>query len=603
MFKRFFMDRTLKTRITFLYTLFAVALVGGITLYTYNFTAGLLKAKEISILNDSLEYLESQIETRLKAINEEYINIFDDSDFLELYLSSVGKELSQTEQMNLDEAYRDYFLDMQVRNTDLVASIQLVTGDQRVYSDDYRPMFSYQQFIKSPYYKLCMENKNKIMYRDLEENSDYFCILRSFYFMNAADENSTYPGVGYLSEEDRDYSTLVFFLKKEYLQNTIREEAKKRQTSIFILDQDGNVVVQEGGLDWLSEQRSEHLLEEIRARAAEGFSGRMEQDQIGVHIKPIELFDWDVVFVYDMDVIYRQVDRLRNMALLVFVLSVGMISLIASFISATVVKPIHALERSMENAVENNMKVTFTPRYNDEIASLGRKFTALMEQVSRLMEEVKQAEESKRVEELKALQAQINPHFLYNTLDMVYWLAKMDRNEKIANLIADLADFFRLSLNKGEDITSVEREAAHVEKYLEIQRVRMDGKFEYSILMDPAVRECQIPKLILQPFVENALVHGFDGIAYQGQIDIQIVRQGDRIVFTITDNGTGIKAELLDEINHGSVSKSNKTGYAIGNVRDRIHLYAGAGYGVFFDTAADTGTRVQISFPFNFQMP
>jgi len=174
-------------------------------------------------------------------------------------------------------------------------------------------------------------------------------------------------------------------------------------------------------------------------------------------------------------------------AAVIFCIAVAAVFLIASFISQTVVSPIQVLAKSMDEAVENNMEVTFEPKYEDEIAVLGRKFSAMMERIAALMAKVKQVEEQKRVEELKALQAQINPHFLYNTLDMVYWMAKFDNNESIANLVTDLADFFRLSLNKGEDLTSVRREVEHVKKYLEIQKVRMDGKFDYEISMDAAV--------------------------------------------------------------------------------------------------------------------
>lgn len=609
MFKKFFMDKSLKSRITFLYTLFAVAVVGVITFYAYSYMVGLLKVKETSILSDSIEYLEKSISTRISDINEEYINNFDNDRFLKLYLESVKGGRSLAEQIELNNQFRNYFLDIRMRNNDLVQSIQMVSGDGTVYSDESVPILGEAQFAESSYYSECMENKNKILYCNREQEAKHFSILRSFYFQYDGEGNSAYPGVGYISEKDEDYSTLIFFLKKSYLQKMIEEEAEKRQTNILILDQDGKVVVQAGDLDWLVGGDCSTLIKEVRGYSGGDYEKQLERERAGIHIRSIERMGWDIVYIYDMNILYRQAAQIRHVAFVIFVLAVFAVFLIASFISGTVVEPIQILAKSMDEAVENNMEVAFEPKYNDEIAGLGRKFRALMGRISALMGEIKRVEEQKRAEELKALQAQINPHFLYNTLDMVYWLAKMDNNNEIADLIADLADFFRLSLNKGEDITSVKREVEHVRKYLEIQKVRMDGKFDYEIHLTPEIQEERIPKLILQPFVENSLVHGFENIPYQGNICIDVSKEDEIIVFCITDNGTGIDRETLEKLNRGDDRENDREndqesedhGYAIGNVRDRVVLYAGNEYGVEFDTEQEQGTKVRIWFPSGFQ--
>lgn len=611
MFKKIFRNRSLKTRITFLYTLFAVAVIGAVTLYAYQFEVNLLKKQENSILNDSINYLEKSISARIRDINEEFINNFTSDQFLKLYLESMerGGGLAQDLELNYD--FMNYFVDVRARNSDLIDSIQLVTNQNGVYSDEYTPRLSEEQFKNSPYYAACMEEKNRILYRDLEPEEDCFCILRSFYFLSDSEGGSAYPGVGYLSEKDEDYSALVFFLKKKYLGNMIQEEARRRQTNILILDQEGNVVVQAGDTGWLSGEKSSGEL----ARELLGYQGDKgmnsfgtaafgeggEQGRANIHARTIDLMDWNIVYLYDMNILYRQAGEIRKAALVIFAFAFLAVFLIASFLSGTVVKPIQALARSMDKAVENNMEVQFQPEYNDEIAELGRKFCLLMQRIAGLLEEIKEVEAQKRAQELKALQAQINPHFLYNTLDMVYWLAKLDGDDNIADLIADLGGFFRLSLNKGEDITSVEREVEHVRKYLEIQKVRMDGKFEYEIEVEPGVGEEKVPKLILQPFVENSLLHGFEMIDWKGKIRIHIRREKESLVFCIEDNGSGVSREVLTELNqvHGTADK--KPGYAVGNVRDRIVLYAGPGYGVYFDEEMVEGTRVYIRFPCGFE--
>lgn len=598
MFEKSFLNTSLKMRMTLLYTLFAVVLVGGITYYAYYFTVDLLKKKEMSILSDSLEYLEKDISVRLESINEEYINIFDDDIFMELYMESASGTGDLTEQVALNSEFQNYFLDMKMRNNDLVESIYLFTNE-KVFSSEYRPQFEFSEFVETPYYDVCMENKNRIIYDNLEPDEDYFSIVRSFYYTQNV-ENTVYPGVGYLSEDNADYSTLIFFLKKEYLQKQIKDEAEKRQTSILILDENGDVIVQEGDLDWLSEKNGEDIIEEIKKYTPGEFEGELIKGRAGINVRTIDVVDWSIVYLYDMNILYRQAGQIRNVALIIFAISVVIVFMIASFISGTVVKPIRALAKSMDEVVDNHMEVTFVPRYNDEIAYLGRRFSVMMHKIAELMVEVKHIEEQKRVEELKALQAQINPHFLYNTLDMVYWLSKMEGNDNVANLVADLADFFRLSLNKGEDITSVKKEVEHVKKYLEIQRVRMDEKFDYEIYLDESVSENRVPKLILQPLAENALIHGFENITYQGKIKIEVSRKGDDIVFYVTDNGCGMSKETLEQLNRTNDTSDKSYGYAIGNVKARIRLYAGEEYGMQFDTEVTSGTRVRVSFPLGF---
>lgn len=598
MFEKSFLNTSLKMRMTLLYTLFAVVLVGGITYYAYYFTVDLLKKKEMSILSDSLEYLEKDISVRLESINEEYISIFDDDIFMELYMESASGTGDLTEQVALNSEFQNYFLDMKMRNNDLVESIYLFTNE-KVFSSEYRPQFEFSEFVETPYYDVCMENKNRIIYDNLEPDEDYFSIVRSFYYTQNV-ENTVYPGVGYLSEDNADYSTLIFFLKKEYLQKQIKDEAEKRQTSILILDENGDVIVQEGDLDWLSEKNGEDIIEEIKKYTPGEFEGELIKGRAGINVRTIDVVDWSIVYLYDMNILYRQAGQIRNVALIIFAISVVIVFMIASFISGTVVKPIRALAKSMDEVVDNHMEVTFVPRYNDEIAYLGRRFSVMMHKIAELMVEVKHIEEQKRVEELKALQAQINPHFLYNTLDMVYWLSKMEGNDNVANLVADLADFFRLSLNKGEDITSVKKEVEHVKKYLEIQRVRMDEKFDYEIYLDESVSENRVPKLILQPLAENALIHGFENITYQGKIKIEVSREGGDIVFYVTDNGCGMSKETLEQLNRTHDTSDKSYGYAIGNVKARIRLYAGEEYGMQFDTEVTSGTRVRVSFPLGF---
>ncbi len=587
----------------FLYTLFAVLLVAGISSYAFFFSTGILRKQETEILEDSLQYLEQSLSAQIESVNDEFRSIFEDTNFMQLYLRSAAEDKEKSEQIRLDNDFLNYFLDIKLRNHSLVDVVYMHGEDDNIYSSEYNFKLSSADFKNKPYYISSMLNKNKILFENVESEDEYFHILRSFYFMNNEGGGSVYPSIGYTSDADEDYSVLIFSLKKSYLSKLLKKEADKRQTGIIIYDSNGGVVVSEGNFDWLNENGRDEITEKISECRADGFEGDFTMGHAGIHVRNMALPDWNIVYVYDLNILYRQAGAIHRVILILFAISLVVVFLIATFVSGTVTKPIRELTESMEQTVENNMEVNFTTKYNDEIGYLGGKYRELMEQIALLLENVKQAEKQKHAEQLKALQAQINPHFLYNTLDMVYWMAKMEKQDKIANLIADLADFFRLSLNKGEDITTVKKEMEHARKYMEIQKTRMENKFDYEVYLPKELEESRVPKLILQPFVENALLHGFERLDYQGHISITAKKSKNDIVFTIEDNGCGMDNELCERLNQyhkANHADSEDHGYAIENVWERIMMYSGNENSLEFESSPGNGTRISVRFPLGF---
>ncbi|MBQ8488950.1 MAG: sensor histidine kinase [Pseudobutyrivibrio sp.] len=599
MLKKLLMNRSLKARIVILYTIFTIAVVGIMTYYAYHFMFERLKETEHEAINDSVAYLEQIIESRIESINEEYINNFDNSDFINLYLQSNYVNGNVSKQVEVQNVYKDYFLEERVRNSDIIYAIELMGKDKTVYADTYSPELNYNEFQESTIFETLMNKKNKIHYLDYDQDSKYFVLARSFYFDTDNSPKISLPVAGYNSDKNEDYSSLIFVLKKDYLKKLINKEAKKRELGIYVTDQNNNIVVKAGNFDWCNRADISNILTENES--TEYLETKISNHDVGVYQKGLAIMDWNLVYIYDLNALYQEAGGIRKVALIIFIFSMLSLIIIASVISDSVVKPIKILSQSMDDAIENNLEVRFNFKYNDEVAKLGNSFTVLMFKIHSLMDEVKMIEQQKRAEEMKALQAQINPHFLYNTLDTVYWLAKIDGNDKVAQMVLDLADLFRLSLNKGEDITTVKRELEHVQKYLDIQKIRMVEKFDYEINVDKSLYECRIPKLILQPFVENSLLHGFENIGYKGKVIININSDENTIYFKLRDNGKGIDKEQLQKINGGEYESDDNHGYAIKNVRERIVLYTKEGYGVYFDEAASCGTQVCISFPKNYK--
>lgn len=240
----------------------------------------------------------------------------------------------------------------------------------------------------------------------------------------------------------------------------------------------------------------------------------------------------------------------------------------------------------------------------DELAILGQSFNEMVGRIGTLVEDVKSEQEKLRAIELQLLQEQINPHFLYNTLDTITWLSEMGENEQVILMVNSLSDFFRTGLSNGKSIVSIREEIKHVESYLKIQQFRYQDILDYEINADESIGEYPIPKLTLQPLVENALYHGIKNKRAKGTITISDVSEGDRIILSVKDDGVGIEPDKLEMIRHTLKGEAGEDagdrsdgGFGLMNVLQRIQLTYGEGYGIEIDSAPGEGTEVKVIIP------
>ena len=237
----------------------------------------------------------------------------------------------------------------------------------------------------------------------------------------------------------------------------------------------------------------------------------------------------------------------------------------------------------------------------DEIAVLMDNFNDMTKEIGQLVEDMQRNHETLRLSETKLLQAQINPHFLYNTLDTAVWLAEAKQNEQVIQLLTYLSDFFRTSLSNGQSFITIQEEERHIDSYLKIQQFRYQDTMVYSIHIDQALYHFTIPKLLLQPLVENALVHGIRGKRGKGMITVTGQLEGDNIVFCVEDDGVGMDDEKLYNLRKASVSGSAQSAdvaaFGVSNVNERIHIYYGENYGLFFKSQPGVGTIARVVIP------
>jgi two-component system sensor histidine kinase YesM len=306
---------------------------------------------------------------------------------------------------------------------------------------------------------------------------------------------------------------------------------------------------------------------------------------------------WKVVAVSYLDELFsasREAEYYFFMlSLLAFVAAIA----VAYFISTNISKPIESLRKSMQAVESGDFDIDITVNSTNEVYQLARDCDIAVKKVRDLIEESRREQELKRKLELRALQGQINPHFLYNTLDSIIWMIELGENERAIDMTSSLAKFFRLGISRGAETISVRTEIEYVQTYLAIQKQRYKDKLSYEIAFSPELFGQQILKLLIQPLVENAIYHGIKNIEGPGLIRIIGQREGDAMIISICDNGVGMEAAQLEALAAGLIEPRQSSGVGVRNVQDRIRLYFGTEYGVRYESTPGAGTTATIRIP------
>lgn len=276
-----------------------------------------------------------------------------------------------------------------------------------------------------------------------------------------------------------------------------------------------------------------------------------------------------------------------------------LVIILSYYIPRSITMPITRISRVTNQVAKGNLSVRAAAESGAEARMLSDSLNAMIDKINELLDQVTTEQIRLRKAEFELLQAQINPHFLYNTLDTIVWLAEAGDQKRVVSMVGNLSDFFRTSLNQGKDIISIREELAHVRSYLEIQQVRYQDILRYEITVPEDLYEYKIPKITIQPLVENALYHGIKNKRGQGTITVTGKRNEKGFVLYVRDNGIGMTQERLNEVRAGiqKLSYTGKEIYGLYNVNERIRLNFGETYGISIESTYGEGTCVSISLP------
>ncbi|MCZ8518951.1 MULTISPECIES: cache domain-containing sensor histidine kinase [Paenibacillus] len=400
------------------------------------------------------------------------------------------------------------------------------------------------------------------------------------------------------SGEGADGGVLLVDLNYSVIDNLCKQIQLGKRGYVYILAPSGDLVYHPQQQILNTQLKTERISEILESKDGTMTFGTGTDSKI--YTVSTTRFGWKIVGVVFPEDLTRNKHAMQWSAAFWGSLCLAIALSISVILSFTLTRPLKALEAHMKLAEKGSFGQRVDIESTNEIGKLARSFNVMIGRIQDLMEQIVQEQEKKRISELKALQAQIKPHFLYNTLDSIIWMAETRKMDEVVSMTSALAKLLRSSINKGEELVSLAVELEQIRHYLTIQQIRYRRKFTYSIEVPEELLSCKILKLVLQPIVENAIYHGIKHKAEPGHIGISGRREGSGIELTVSDDGAGMPEGKMKTMLGGlqrTADASAGSGVGVHNVNQRIRLAFGSGYGLQFQSELEEGTVVTIRIP------
>lgn len=406
--------------------------------------------------------------------------------------------------------------------------------------------------------------------------------------------NTTIDNVG-------DRAILVVNLKYDALAGELEDVGSANNASVFILNTDHSVVAayDRHKVDAILDRKP--FLSRLGDAVGGSFNYAFRGGNLYINYGGIGINGWTVVMVQPQSEVFKGFAAIQLGMLLIGLVSITLMSILSHFAASTMIRPLTNLNQTIDLVDRGNLNVRFDSAYTDEISRLGNHFNEMLDSIQSLFlnleQEQARTQEEQRQKvraELRALQEQINPHFLYNTLDSIYWKSQIGETAKVGDMIISLSRLLRIGLSKGNDRIPASQEVEHVRNYLFLQKCMYPDKFEYEIRAQGDLSRYNVIKILLQPLVENSLLHGFDHVDYRGRITVEARPVDGALCLTVRDNGCGMDAEAVMR----SLREDTPTsGYALKNLYRRIRLSYGDAGGMNIQSTPFHETSVELRIP------
>ncbi len=561
--------------------IFFIAFTGWIS---YHLAVTQLEENAYKNVDDTIFQTKSYLENRLYDVFEQLVAFSNDPKTLDL----IDSEFSEVDP-------NDY---IQMNNSLKVIHLTYNTIIESIYVDMHNGKFS---LYRSDFRK----NFNQFPYK--KYNEEYRGSKEGFYwhnehlddiFASKSDVVSVFKLIG--NEHTKANGILLFNLRKSFFENVLNKSLIGDHGYLTLVSRDGTFNSKTVSDKYRLSSKELSFLQSLQDE-----KGRYEfQNAFGKNMTiiydTIGVNKWKVAAVFPTDEILKKVNYIKFVTVIIILLLTTIAILIANFLAKYITNPVSTLVDQTKKINENNLNITFSHKGPREIGIMKTALDDLLVKIKTLLEQIRLEQDEKRQLEFSIMHAQINPHFLYNTLYSIKGLSDMGMNREASSMITALSNFFRISISRGKEIISLEEEIAHIENYLIIQEMRYGDDFSYEITFNPNLLNFKIVKLTLQPLIENAIYHGVKQKRGKGKIIINAYEINDILCLEVIDNGSGIDCDKLRIINeelHSKKSNSSTIGIGIRSVHERIKLHFGEAYGLSIESAKGVGTKSMVRIP------
>ena len=514
---------------------------------------------------------------------------------IDVYISSIEKisnyVIEELRSVDFNEMYTEDDIFWMQESSKAVARLKHVANthpevagilfatENDLYISTGMTRISRDSFVNEEWYRLAVSNPDTVCLisdtsgRNIVTNESY-SIDNVFSMVKAIYKEGTTEVMG----------VLLMDIKHDIISQSIDNITIGQKGFVFVIDSEDRVVYTPANPityrvnpDWIRKENAP-------------VTARIRGEKYQIRSERSDYTGWRVVGVFSIDEI------MGHMNTLIFALTCGLLLLLVFVfvitvkISQTITNPVVELEQLMKKAESGDLAVRFQGDYHDEVSELGRDFNHMLVRIEDLIQQVYIEQKNKRMAELKVLQEQIKPHFLYNTLDMINWMSYRSSNQDICKIVKSLSDFFKLSLNHGKELYTVGDEVRHIQSYVTIEQYKK-AEIDFEIHVDEELKPCICPKLIVQPLVENAILHGIEPKRGPGTIIISFVRRENDIVITVEDDGVGLCGKQREgaRYHHG--------GYGLQNINERLTMLYGKKYHVTVEERMGGGVISSVVIP------
>lgn len=564
-----------------------LAVVVGIILAVFSVTAIIVNLSEDIFVNTygkSQEKVFLQIEKELNHYHENLSKIIDSVE-----VSWAFRIYFSDKEMNSTRTFRNFYkMDEDLKNaipTNISdVSVMLVGLNEKTYLNRAETIISSaKEILESDVSKKAMEKKGSIVYQYAD--SGFTSTTRNTPVVMAT-KALCYP-------ESGEMYALIYVTMKEEDMEKFYQHFTSEYANFYMTDSQGKIIStnQKGVLENKSGKNLRVAEKEEKLRCDAMENGK----EVIVLQKYLPYYNYTMYGVIDSR---NALGRLYNIPMLWGVcaaIAMGVIIATYFFVKQTT-KPLSVLVNKMANARNEKYDGQIEVTGSYEIQELTSTYNAMLEDLNRYIEELMNVQKEKRKAEISALQMQINPHYVYNTLASIKWLIYQGEIEKSTKAIDAFISLLRSTIGNTDEYTTVEKEIENLKNYVFINNTRYGDKVQVEYFVNFGCEECQIPKMILQPFVENAFFHAFP-YERKGKITILVRKLDDNLQIQIIDDGVGIDQKRLKEISEGNTKTEHFTGIGVNNVDDRLKLLYGSQYGILIESEENKGTRITVCIP------